>query len=203
MHDTGLWVSNGRAIRTLTEPPARNQPRPGVWSISMRLRTTASRWLGLNAHGNWLSGVPPSRPAKTSSSAERWAASARSSTCSTQLHGEPASSSLYQRHEHDAERREIDLAHSTREDPPRQRPGALPIGRAAALRRRRCAGRGRSHHSCTPRGMCPRYASLRCPRERARSPGGVPAVEEQSRPHGERALVARQKQDSAGLLDRV
>jgi len=70
---------HGPAIRTLTLAPARNHPRPGVWSISIRHGTTASRLLGLNAQGNWLSGVPPRRPVKMSSSAALRGSSARSS----------------------------------------------------------------------------------------------------------------------------
>ena len=39
-HDTGLCVSNGPAIRTSTDPPARNHPRPGVWTEPPETATT-------------------------------------------------------------------------------------------------------------------------------------------------------------------
>ena len=50
------------AMRTLTCEPARNQPRPGVWSISIRLWTIASRLLGLKPRGTDSSGEPLTGP---------------------------------------------------------------------------------------------------------------------------------------------
>lgn len=92
-HVTDAWSATGRRTRTSTVAPALNQPRPGVWSISMSSVCTPSRFAALKTQGNCFCGVPPARPVNMSAFAWRWRRSPRTSTTRTQVQGDPGSSS--------------------------------------------------------------------------------------------------------------
>ena len=116
----------------MTARPTRNQPRPGVWSISILLETTSSRSLGLNAHGNCVE-RGAAQPAGVHV-LERTPLVRVRPLVQVQ-HPAPRRPRLViavPDHHHHAQAGHVEVADRSPLDPPRQRAGALAVRRSPA-----------------------------------------------------------------------